>query len=211
MDDIALSNLWIVDSATQTIHVEFGQYNITYTSIPNDVRTLINQAMQGETVVHEQWSGKALEKNFIIASPVRLSDHETIAVVVIHARTGDMFSTITGAGWALAGSMLLALLILIVPCLIFSRTIVYPLKKMVDITVRMTQGDYMAKTGVNRQDELGLLANNIDTLSARLEEAARQQAEQEELRKNYISNISHELRTPVAVMRSSLEALYMEL
>ncbi|MGL6220142.1 MAG: HAMP domain-containing sensor histidine kinase, partial [Lacrimispora sphenoides] len=127
--------------------------------------------------------------------------------VVIHARTGDMFSTIMEAGWVLAGSMLLALLVLIVPCLIFSRNIVNPLKCMVEITVRMTKGDYTAKTGVKRQDELGVLANNIDILSVRLKEADRQQAELEQLRKTYISNISHELRTPVAVIRSSLEAL----
>lgn len=50
MDNIALSNLWIVDSATQTIHVEFGKYNITYSSIPAEARTLIDQAMEGETL-----------------------------------------------------------------------------------------------------------------------------------------------------------------
>lgn len=207
MGDIALSNLWIADSTTQTIHVEFGKYNITYSSIPDEVRTLINQAMQGEIAVSEQWSGKMLEKNFVIASPVQFSDGKTVAVVVIHARTGDMSSTIIGAGLVLAGSMFLALLILIVPCVIFSRNIVNPLKSMVEITVRMTRGDYQAKTGVKRPDELGILANNIDILSLRLEEAARQRAELEESRKTYISNISHELRTPVAVMRSSLEAL----
>lgn len=207
MDNIALSNLWIVDSATQTIHVEFGKYNITYSSIPAEVRTLIDQAMEGETSISERWSDRMLEKNFIIASPVQFSDGRTVAVVVIHARTGDMFSTIMEAGWVLAGSMLLALLVLIVPCLIFSRNIVNPLKCMVEITVRMTKGDYTAKTGVKRQDELGILANNIDILSVRLKEADRQQEELEQLRKTYISNISHELRTPVAVIRSSLEAL----
>ncbi len=207
MDNIALSNLWIVDSATQTIHVEFGKYNITYSSIPAEVRTLIDQAMEGETSISERWSDRMLEKNFIIASPVQFSDGRTVAVVVIHARTGDMFSTIMEAGWVLAGSMLLALLVLIVPCLIFSRNIVNPLKCMVEITVRMTKGDYTARTGVKRQDELGVLANNIDILSVRLKEADRQQAELEQLRKTYISNISHELRTPVAVIRSSLEAL----
>ncbi|SET48073.1 histidine kinase [Lacrimispora sphenoides] len=207
MDNIALSNLWIVDSATQTIHVEFGKYNITYSSIPAEVRTLIDQAMEGETSISERWSDRMLEKNFIIASPVQFSDGRTVAVVVIHARTGDMFSTIMEAGWVLAGSMLLALLVLIVPCLIFSRNIVNPLKCMVEITVSMTKGDYTAKTGVKRQDELGVLANNIDILSVRLKEADRKQAELEQLRKTYISNISHELRTPVAVIRSSLEAL----
>ncbi len=207
MDNIALSNLWIVDSATQTIHVEFGKYNITYSSIPAEVRTLIDQAMNGETSVSERWSDRMLEKNFIIASPIQFSDGRTVAVVVVHARTGDMFSTIMEAGWVLAGSMLIALLVLIIPCLKFSRTIVNPLKCMVEITVKMTKGDYTAKTGVKRQDELGILASNIDILSVRLKEADRQQAELEELRKTYISNISHELRTPVAVIRSSLEAL----
>jgi len=54
LDDIALSNLWIVDSETQTIHVEFGKYNISYSSIPTEVRGAINVAMSGETAVSER-------------------------------------------------------------------------------------------------------------------------------------------------------------
>ena len=207
IDDIALSNLWIVDSETQTIHVEFGKYNISYSAIPTDVRGLIDTAMLGKTAISEHWKGSRFNKNFVIAAPIKFSDGSTVAVVVVHARSKAMYEHIVEAWYVLLGSLLSALLVASVPSYLFSRAIVNPLKKMADVTSQMTDGNYAVKTGIKKHDEVGMLANNVDVLALRLEEASKERMKLEQLRKNYISNISHELRTPVAVIRSSLEAL----
>lgn len=207
MDDIALSNLWIVDRETQTIHVEFGKYNISYSSIPTDVRVLIDSAMEGETAISERWSGSFLKKNFVIAAPIKFSDNTTFAAVVIHARSKAMYNNVVEAWYVLIGSLLMTLLVSLIPSYLFSRMIVRPLKKMADTTNEMTEGNYTVHTGIRQRDEVGVLANNIDVLASRLEIASRESMQLEQMRKNYISNISHELRTPVAVIRSSLEAL----
>ncbi len=207
LDDIALSNLWIVDSETQTIHVEFGKYNISYSSIPTEVRGAINVAMSGETAVSERWGNSRFNKNFVIASPIRVPDGTTVAVVVVHARSKAMHENIIDAWYVLLGSLLLALPVSSLLALFFSQAIVDPLKKMAVVTSQMTEGNYTVRTGIQKRDEVGMLANNVDVLAYRLEQASKARAELEQLRKNYISNISHELRTPVAVIRSSLEAL----
>lgn len=207
IDDIALSNLWIVDRKTQTIHVEFGKYNITYSSIPTDVRALIDTAMEGETVIIEHWHDSYLKKNFVIAAPVCFSDGSTFAAVVIHAKSDTLGSSIAEAWYALIGSLFLAFLVSFIPSYLFSRRIVLPLGKMADITNQMTEGNYGVRSDIRQRDEVGILANNIDVLAARLEIASHESSKLEQMRKNYITNISHELRTPVAVIRSSLEAL----
>lgn len=207
LDDIALNNLWIVDRETQTIHVEFGKYNISYSSIPTEVRELINTAMVGETAASERWAASRFNKNFVIAAPIRISDGTAVAVVVVHARSQAMYETILEAFYVLLGSLLLALPVSSIPSYFFSRMIVNPLKKMADVTSEMTEGNYTVRTGIKKHDEVGMLANNVDVLAYRLEKASKASKELEQLRKNYISNISHDLRTPVAVIRSSLEAL----
>lgn len=78
---------------------------------------------------------------------------------------------------------------------------------MAIITNQMTTGNYTLQTGINQSDEVGNLAANIDILANHLSEASQESMQLDHLRKNYISNISHELRTPVTVIRSSLEAL----
>ena len=54
---------------------------------------------------------------------------------------------------------------------------------------------------------MGSLAANIDILADKLAEAAQESAKLDKMRKDFITSISHELRTPVTVIRGSLEAL----
>jgi len=71
----------------------------------------------------------------------------------------------------------------------------------------VARDDYSARTGFNRPDELGDLAAEIDILAHRLEVARSEREQEDSLRRSFISDISHELRTPVAVIRGSIEAL----
>ncbi len=207
IDDIALSNLWIVDTKTEVIHVEFGKYKISYSAIPTNVREVIDEALKGESAVSERWGNSFLEKNLVIASPIKLSDNRIFAVVVLHARSKTLHNDISTASLTLAVSLFISLLLSLIPAYLFSMKVVQPLKKMAVITNLMTEGNYTVQTGVHQDDEVGQLANNIDILANHLLEASKESTQLEQLRKNYISNISHELRTPVSVIRSSLEAL----
>ena len=62
-------------------------------------------------------------------------------------------------------------------------------------------------TKVYQDDEIGQLAQNLDKLAKKLALSSEESAKLEKLRQDFIVNISHELRTPVTVIRGSLEAL----
>lgn len=71
----------------------------------------------------------------------------------------------------------------------------------------MAERDYSARTNIKQNDEIGELARTLDILAERLELADAESQKLEKLRRKFIANISHELRTPVTVIRGSLEAL----
>jgi signal transduction histidine kinase len=52
-----------------------------------------------------------------------------------------------------------------------------------------------------------MLADNLDVLSERLCFSSLESERSEKLRQDFVANISHELRTPITVIRGSLEAL----
>jgi len=64
----------------------------------------------------------------------------------------------------------------------------------------LVKGDYEQALNVTSDDELGQLANDFNFLSKTLKE-------NQQSRQQWIADISHELRTPVAILKGELEAL----
>ncbi|MDJ0761633.1 MAG: HAMP domain-containing sensor histidine kinase [Myxococcota bacterium] len=100
------------------------------------------------------------------------------------------------------GSLLAALLVivLVVGAVSFplARSITKPVERLTHTAQRIGSGDLLARTGISRRDEVGVLAKTIDAMAAQLE--GRIQREKE-----LMADISHELRTPLARIKVALE------
>ena len=98
---------------------------------------------------------------------------------------------------------LISLLVMILVALVtfpLTRHIVEPIKLIAQGMHKLTQGDYNQSIELNRQDELSELSRDYNELALTL-------AENDSARKRWLANISHELRTPVAILRGELEAM----
>jgi signal transduction histidine kinase len=99
--------------------------------------------------------------------------------------------------WMAGGIALVAAVLL---GLVISHQITAPLHRITVAARRVTGGDFSQKVQVNSKDELATLADAFNTMSASL-------ARNEQQRKQLLSDITHELRTPLSIVQGNLEAM----
>lgn len=75
------------------------------------------------------------------------------------------------------------------------------------VAEQVAGGDLTARTGVRRNDEVGLTARAVDSLVVSLSRAEEDRNRAAVARQLLFSSIGHDLRTPLAAMRAAVESL----
>lgn len=96
--------------------------------------------------------------------------------------------------------ILIAALLSLVAALLFSEHLVRPLKKLSKNVRAIAKRDWNKPIDVNRNDEIGELAESMEIMRQSLSEQDREQ-------QAMLQYISHELKTPVMVIRSYSQAI----
>lgn len=206
IDKIAMSDVWVVDENAELI-VRAQGANLNLSELPAAGETVIQDALNGNISFSESFSDVLGSKYLTIGAPVKNSAGEIIAAVLLHAPVNSIESSTMAGFQILSVSTLIALALAIGLAIIMSMKFIRPLKEINSTARKLAEGDYSVKTGVTLNDEIGELAGTIDVLSERLQMASTESERMDKTRRDFISNISHELRTPVTVLRGSLEAL----
>lgn len=112
-----------------------------------------------------------------------------------------------------------------IPILLFayflSRTITLPLIQLNKVAKRLAALDFTAVVRINRKDEIGQLAETMNSLAqnlqqtmAELQEAntklhaeIEKEKQLERMRRQFVASVSHELQTPVSLIQGYAEAL----
>ncbi|EOP82397.1 two component system histidine kinase [Bacillus cereus HuB4-4] len=96
----------------------------------------------------------------------------------------------------------------------YSKQIAKPLLKINDTTKKIAHLDFTEKIPITSKDEIGDLSKNINILSnklnshiGQLEQDIEKERKLENTRKEFISGVSHELKTPLSIMKSCISIL----
>lgn len=85
--------------------------------------------------------------------------------------------------------------------------IIGPLARLKDSARRIGEGDLGFSVEAGGDDELGEVAAAFETMRAKLAQALERQLAEEMARKELVAHVSHDLRTPIAVIRGHAEGL----
>lgn len=102
-----------------------------------------------------------------------------------------------------------------------TRQVTKPIMRLASLSERMSHLDFEASYEGDAEDEIGILGRSMNILSAKLKETIKelQEANQilqkdieekiqvDEMRKEFIANVSHELKTPIALIQGYAEGL----
>ena len=208
IEDIAMGEVWIVDAKTGNIvqgRNEKGQ-PFSYLKLPPNAEETIKKAISGETTTTENFNDYLNENSITVAVPIK--NGEIIeGVVLLHSPVKYMSSALKSGIYTLVFSILAALILAGISAVWLSISFTKPLNKIRNTTTKLAKGNYEVTTQVNQNDEIGELAKSIDKLALQLDKSSKESERFEKMRQNFIANISHELRTPITVIRGSIEAI----
>jgi signal transduction histidine kinase len=102
---------------------------------------------------------------------------------------------------AIAGAAGLAALLALLTGLAVARRITRPVIRLIAVTRAMAAGDRAVRVGeIHAAGELRELAASFDQMAGTLDR-------QEQIRRNLVADVAHELRTPIAILQAGHEAL----
>ncbi len=157
---------------------------------------IIENALKGKSF-EDYIPVSPLENVLLIAIPIYFQDGSNCAVIIY-----QMISNTTSIQHVLKNQLFILSLVLIVASFILSlfiaRIFTRPILAINKTVNRLAQGDLAASADVTQNDELGELSHSVDNLAKSLKKV-------EVLRKELIANVSHELKSPLSLIRGYAE------
>lgn len=161
---------------------------------------MLNYLEEGE-ILHIKDNFFEIRKQSVttIGYPVFINNVRAGLVIVSSLNTGLLFG-IEQAYKIIIPFMLIAVMTSFVLVYLFSRQISIPLIKINNAAKIMSEGNFEKQIDIKSRDEIGQLANILNEMAKKLNE-------QEKYRREFISNISHDIRSPLTSMKGFLQAL----
>lgn len=207
IDDIAMSEVWLVDEEARTIETTHMQSALSMGELPEGAENVVEQVFQGQVEISREFSPVVGVPSVTVGAPVKDSQGNIIAAILLHSPVTGIEQSRQEGLKILWLCIIAALIFGVILSALLARRFIRPLKMMGQTAEKLMEGDYRVRTGIRQDDEIGALAENMDALSERLYQLNEERENEEQLRRDFMSGISHELRTPVTVLKGSLEVL----
>lgn len=207
MDQLALDDIWIVDENADTITVGHGMHNKEYNELPDNAQDVIKKVYTGKTATSDAFSNLIGKPTVTVGAPIKDANGTVLAIVLLHSAISSVHKEENQGYLLLFISILIAWIIGLLLSILLSKKFIAPINKMGSFTEQLVVENYDEFLDIDTKDEMGQLGEKLTILKDRLAEAKFQRENREQAQKNFLSTISHELRTPVTVIRGSLESL----
>lgn len=102
------------------------------------------------------------------------------------------------------------LVLSVIVCILWIRTVIRPLKKMTGVAGELANGNFDAKMPGCGDDEVGMLSKSLESMSNFMQKQIKLADSANKAKSEFLANMSHEIRTPINTILGMNEMILRE-
>lgn len=168
--------------------------------------SIAKKVASGDTAISEL-SVEGLSQPMLSVAVPWGKDNRIYGGIVLHSPVNGIKETVSQIRETILWGTLIGVLISTAMVSYLSWSISRPLQQIDRAASEIGMGNYAKRIEIDSTDEIGDLAQTINSMAGKLELTERDRTKAEQIRTDFLANVSHELRTPLTAMQGFLEAL----
>lgn len=178
--------------------LQSGTSNVLETLDPDELSQLMIEVLKGKEI-QTRITNASAGAIMTVAVPY-VQDDMVLGAVFIHTSAQIVEARYYGLIWQIAIGFALAALVAIIGTALYTHGIIKPLTVITGAAESMSRGNLSARAAVTGVNEVRQLAGAFNVMAEKLEKV-------EAGRKEFVSNVSHELRSPVTSIHGYVEGM----
>ena len=195
LNELAAATVWLAD---QEGNVLAGQPPRRWSRYFDEEDTELDAMFEGKVQSWVRTDQRNPERAIVVALPVRRA--KTPTALFLFAPITGVYQAVQAVEDRLGYALLSGMAAAIVLGYFMSRSLTRPIEDIGRAAGSFAKGDFSSRTTVTGDHELGKLGQVFNAMADSL-------ARIEQNRRDFLANVSHEIRTPIAAIQAMTEAL----
>ncbi len=199
-NDISLDTSDLEDIRLVNHMVVYGNNRIAINNpVPNEFLNKIKEDINSQKDTMKRYKFSFEDENvfYIINKGSPIDDYNYLVSYIGDSYRDDLVRTLFNK---LIKIMLVIFILSWIPALLLAKYLSRPLVDLEKKVEKLSSRDWREPMHIDRKDEIGKLGSSLEDLRTQL-------IRQDKLERDFLQNISHDLKTPVMVIRSFLQAI----
>lgn len=179
--------------------------NVDFTISDSDWSSLQSGARLQMTASTDLSGEKELTSYVLI--PFSVNRTEFYGVMVVSQSASSILNLVSAFNQNLFKVFVISIIVSLLISYLFATFQVRRINRMKRATKEITNGNFDIELPVHNRDEFDELAEDFNTMSHSLKESQEEIERQEERRRQFMADASHEMRTPLTTINGLLEGL----
>ncbi len=210
MENAEHTDVWIIsnENAKQPLNQNYANVQSDNEALTEEMREVIDKAYKGRVTSNSSYDDAYGMFILRVAVPIfRKGTKDVSGAVMMVCMLDKQHMGINEGKYLIVVSVMAAILLSYVVAFIFSNYLSKPLSRISRDINRISSGDYSSQKAKRPDTQIGKIETTLNSLAVQLNDAEVERENLEQVRRDFFANISHELRTPITVIRGYAETL----